>query len=122
MTRINCVPPAELHDKHLLAEYRELPRVFKLAYSAYMRGEDPATYPQEYLLGKGHVKFFYPRLWYLRKRFRLLCREMRARGFKPNYSDPVAVPPMPRSWQQDWEPTAEALALNRQRIKERKPK
>ena len=28
MTRINCIPPAELSDKHLLAEFHELPRVF----------------------------------------------------------------------------------------------
>lgn len=28
MTRINVVPVTELTDKHLLAEYRELPRIF----------------------------------------------------------------------------------------------
>ena len=28
MTRINCVPVEELTDKHLGAEYRELPRLF----------------------------------------------------------------------------------------------
>ena len=30
MTRINCVPVTELHDRHLVAEYRELPRCFAL--------------------------------------------------------------------------------------------
>ena len=34
MTRINCVPVEELHQKHLVAEYRELPRVFRLAEAA----------------------------------------------------------------------------------------
>ena len=29
MTRINVIPPAELSDQHLIAEYRELPRVLK---------------------------------------------------------------------------------------------
>lgn len=31
MTRINCVPVRELGGKHLVAEYRELPRVYALA-------------------------------------------------------------------------------------------
>jgi len=30
MTRINCAPKKELSDKHLAAEYRELPRIFGL--------------------------------------------------------------------------------------------
>lgn len=119
MTRINCVPPSELHDKHLLAEYRELPRVFKLAYAAYARGEDPATYPQEYLLGKGHVKFFYSRLWYLQRRFNEIYLEMRDRGWNPNYSTAPLLPRMPQSWLRDWKPTEAALELNRQRIIER---
>lgn len=121
MTRINCVPVRELHDKHLGAEYRELPRVFKLAYAAYQRGEDPATYPQEYVLGKGHVKFFYTRLWYLCERFEDIYLEMCNRGWNPQYSSAPELPPMPESWWQGWLPTEEALALNRQRIQDRMP-
>jgi deoxyribonuclease V len=30
MTRINLLPPSELADQHLLAEWRELPRIFGL--------------------------------------------------------------------------------------------
>lgn len=122
MTRINCAPPAELHNKHLVAEYRELPRVFKLAYAAYARGEDPATHPTEYTLGKGHVKFFYTRLWWLAVRFQLICDEMIARGFKPQYQTVPVIPRMPQSWHRGWCPTPEALAINRQRIADRKPK
>lgn len=55
MTRINCVPVEELTDKHLLAEYRELPRIFNLARAV----EDA---PTEYVLGTGHMKFFYDKL------------------------------------------------------------
>lgn len=29
MTRINVIPVSELSDQHLIAEYRELPRVLK---------------------------------------------------------------------------------------------
>lgn len=35
MTRINVVPVEELTTKHLVAEYRENPRVFALAHKAY---------------------------------------------------------------------------------------
>lgn len=122
MTRINCVPVQELHDKHLVAEYRELPRVFKLAYAAYQRGEDPATHPQEYLLGKGHVKFFYTRLWWLAERFDAIYLEMRSRGWNPQYASVPVLPRMPQSWHRGWKPTEAALALNRQRIAERMPR
>jgi hypothetical protein len=122
MTRINCVPVRELHDKHLLAEYRELPRVFKLAYAAYARGEGPAAHPAEYTLGKGHVKFFYTRLWWLAQRFDQIYLELRQRGFQPQYSTVPVVPRMPQSWHRGWCPTPEALAINRQRIQERLPK
>ena len=119
MTRINCVHPQELRDKHLLAEYRELPRVFRLACKAYQRGSDPATHPQEYVLGPGHVKFFYTRLTYLSRRFNAIYLEMRARGWHPNFDSVPALPRLPSSWWQDWSPTEAALALNRQRIKDR---
>jgi len=120
MTRINCVPPAELNDKHLLAEYRELPRVFALAAAAYDRGEDPTAYPDEYLLGKGHVKFFYARLLYLKWRHQDLVDEMLRRGWAPKYRRvPAAADHLPASWWCPWEPTADALALNRERIRQR---
>lgn len=118
MTRINCVPVAELTDAHLGAEYRELPRVFALAQAAYERGEDPTTYPQEYLLGAGHVKFFYARLGYLRERYAALAAECARRGRRVSYPD-VPVVDLPCRWKQDWQPTPAALALNRGRIAER---
>jgi hypothetical protein len=120
MTRINCVPTAELSRQHLLAEYRELPRVFALAQKAYcMRRKVLA--PEAYTLGTGHVKFFYQRLGYCRRRFHELREEMVLRGYKPKYDD-APFAPMPADWQQDWTPTDAALAINRQRILERTPK
>lgn len=116
MTRINCVPPSELHDKHLGAEYRELPRVFALSCAAYQRGEDPAAYPAEYVLGKGHVKFFYTRLGYLADRFDAIYLEMLARGWQPQFSAVPTLPRMPASWHRGWTPTPAAVALNRARI------
>ena len=123
MTRINVVPPSELTGKHLVAEYRELPRVFALARAASERNE--INPPLTYTMGKGHVKFFYDKVSYLAKRQQALVEEMKIRGYKPQYdADPArlmsAIPPHLRN---DWQPTPEALAVNRARIAERmKPK
>jgi hypothetical protein len=62
MTRVNCIPVHELTDKHAMAEYREIPRLFKLA-----RPCDDA--PTEYKMGAGHVKFFYDKLGYIWSRW-----------------------------------------------------
>lgn len=117
MTRINCVPAAELTRQHLLAEWRELPRVYTLAEQAWRR--DPRLdYPQTYRLGAGHVKFFYTRLGYLDRRFRELHAEMQARGYATSWDCPP-VANVPPSWYRGWEPDDAALALNRARIAER---
>jgi deoxyribonuclease (pyrimidine dimer) len=115
------VPVEELSDKHLGAEYRELPRVFALAQAAYLRGEDPDQYPQEYVLGPGHVKFFYNKLGYLTNRYDQIVEECVKRGRAVNFPhSPDIRDLMPTTWWQFWEPTPEALALNRQRIADRK--
>lgn len=120
MTRINCVPVAELCRQHLIAEYRELPRVFALAHNAH-GARRKVVAPEAYGLGAGHVTFFYRRLGYCRRRFDELRKEMLARGYAPKYEQPppATVPP---DWWQDWEPSQAALAINRQRILERTPK
>lgn len=121
MTRINCVPVQELTDAHLGAEYRELPRVFALAYAAHQRGElptDPRN-PTAYTLGKGHVRFFYSRLRWLEDRFLELVDECQRRGRATNFT---RIPPMiylPPEWWRDWHPTPEALSINRARIRAR---
>ncbi|MCP8895343.1 pyrimidine dimer DNA glycosylase/endonuclease V [Shinella daejeonensis] len=123
MTRINCIPVSELSGPHLVAEYRELPRVFALVRAAIARGERPddPRNPQEYRLGAGHVRFFYCRLGYLARRQVSLVQEMRARGYQPQYDNPLALlDGLPSEWCQDWTPTPQAIALNRARIAERR--
>ncbi len=121
MTRINCVPVQELTDKHLGAEYRELPRIFGLAYAAYLRGEQPddPRNPTEYTLGEGHVRFFYSRLWWCERRFLELVAECHRRGRVATYTGIPVMPRMPQSWWRDWHPTPAALAVNRARIRAR---
>lgn len=122
MTRINCIPPAELSGPHLVAEYRELPRVFALVRAAIARGESPddPRNPSEYRLGAGHVRFFYSRLGYLAQRQASLIVEMRARGYQPNFDNPESLlEGLPEQWCRDWTPTPDAIALNAARIAER---
>lgn len=124
MTRINLIEPSKLSREHLVAEYRELPRVFALALEASMRGETPTDprNPREYVLGPGHVRFFYPRCKFLANRFYALVDEMHNRGYEPTYWDvPPAYNVLSPHWCQDYTPTPEAIALNMARLRERDP-
>jgi len=118
MTRINVVPVTELTDKHLLAEYRELPRVFRAAQKWHRKGGNVDDLPDTYRLGTGHVKFFYCRLQFCYLRQRDLYAECRRRGFnvtlKPNRKQLMGN--VPSCLQRDYTPTREALRINRERI------
>lgn len=122
MTRINCIPPSDLTAQHLIAEYRELPRIFSLVKAAIERGETPddARNPKQYVLGKGHVRFFYPRLGYLIKRQRQIIEEMISRGFQPQFTNPeLLIKDIPQNWCAEWQPDELAVKLNKERISER---
>lgn len=116
MTRINCIPVAELVDKHLVAEYRELSRLAKHAKQKWDKNPNFVP-PETYRLGKGHVDFFVDKGKWLANRHIQLCDEMRLRGFTVNF--PVYPDSHPEPWQGDWEPTEEAKEINRARIRER---
>jgi deoxyribonuclease (pyrimidine dimer) len=109
MTRINCIPVSELTDKHLVAEYRELPRVSKLAR--------PTPCSATYTLGKGHVIFFYNKGAWLKHRFEQeIVPEMQRRGFVTNFT---TYREHPEGLNGDWAPDEDAMRLNRHRIHER---
>lgn len=124
MTRINCVPPEELHGKHLLAEYRELPRIFSLVRKRVEKGQSPedVDQPEQYTLGFGHVTFFYNKLGWLVDRQKSLIREMQRRGYKASqaFQNPNdLLQGIPEEWHGYWVPDQNALTVNRQRIDER---
>jgi len=117
MTRINLIPPSELSRQHLVAEYRELPRVYGLVRAAIARGEPP-TPLSRYRMGQGHVRFFYTRLGWVARRQQALIDEMLARGYRPQHTA-VDISEFPPEWCGDWEPSPEAIEISRARIKER---
>ena len=126
MTRINTVPDECLSDKHLLAEYRELPRIFTAVSKIYDNGKSlPTDIPLNYKLGAGHVKFFYNKLLWLITRYELLFGELIIRGFNIDRNMYHSI-----KWsaskllsgagqRNDWNPTPEDMYLNMARLVKR---
>lgn len=125
MTRINLVPPEELMDQHLFAEFREIKMVpMSLRRSIVARGIEGALkiVPPKFTLNTGHVSFFYNKGLYLRKRYRSLREELEKRGInfdRDSVLDPHDVLRSNIAFMGDYEPTPEALAIVRQRIAEK---
>jgi len=122
MTRINCVPPSELHKKHLVAEYHEISRVFSLVRKLLASGKDPANCgaPDVYTLGPGHVRFFYTKLAWVQNRLADLALEMEMRGINVRAELLKGVADkIPDRFFGQWEPTEDDMKVNRDRLEER---
>lgn len=121
MTRINVVPTAELTTKHLVAEYREITRLPKNLRQSLSRSKpfSMSEIPSTYVLGTGHVKFFYDKMLFLQRRFDNLVSEMLKRGYNPTYRDSSIFVPEDKKFYNNYIPTEEAMKLNRQRISDR---
>ena len=125
MTRINVVDPKELVNKHCMAEYREAPRIITEALKRIKKGIKPneLNQPNDYTLGKGHVLFFLTRIGWIVDRIVQLHDELKKRGFNLNeemYKSILSnANTVPYDWCDWYEPTDEAVSLNRQRISER---
>lgn len=117
MTRINVIDTSLLTDQHLRAELREITRIPNTIVSG--KAKLDGNYPKNYTLGTGHVKFFYPRLEWLKNRHQALLQECEKRGFKANNFWPDNVP---ERLMRDWQPTEEALKINVERVLQRFPK
>ena len=126
MTRINVVPPSELSRQHLLGELHEVLRPFGLVRKMLESGVNKWNLhkkykqPVDYTLGTGHVVFFYTRLGYIANRHKALVKECINRGYHVNQIDYNSLTDGIPDWcMQDYEPTANALLVNRIRIQER---
>jgi deoxyribonuclease (pyrimidine dimer) len=122
MTRINVVPVDELCNQHKFAEWREMPRLVGNLNKSLNR-KTPFSMdeiPPHYILGTGHVKFFYDKFEWLYKRHQELTRQLIAQGYDIQ-SDSDIFKSVDTKWFNDWTPRAEDLELNRQRIKEMMP-
>ncbi len=116
MTRINVgVKPKELVDKHLMAEHREIKRI----PNCVAKGKfDMKGQPKLFTLGTGHVKFFYDKLGYLKRRYEELYAECITRGFNVQYYGD-AWSDVPIHLMGDYTPSDIDRAIIRERISER---
>jgi len=116
MTRINAgIPVDQLSDKHLIAEHREIKRIPNMIFSGRAK---LVGIPENFILGKGHVKFFYNKLLYLKLRYEELYEECKRRGFNITYFGDAWKDSKPELMN-DWKPTKDSIKLIKQRIKER---
>ena len=121
MTRVNCVPVEELVGKHLVAEVHEivrLPTNLRQSLSRKSKPFDLKEIPEKYTLGTGHVKFFFNKFGYLKKRFEQLIAEMDRRGYKAKFRD-SSIFDVDSKWMGEYSPTPEEIEINRQRISDR---
>lgn len=127
MTRINLVDPSVLSSKHLMAEYRELPRIFTAVRKLIAQGKKPSdvNIPEKYVLGTGHVKFFYDKLNWLFDRYWALYYELEYREFKLNkglffsVTDGVTELRSTSFWYSNYNPSPEEVYLNMARLVKR---
>lgn len=121
MTRINLVPVQDLTDQHLMREYQELPRILGNVRKGIAAGKTPKNYkiPGEYVLGTGHMTFFYDKLEFLRKRQDELIKELLNRSYNIQFVDGLDLSEFPDYWCNDYEPTVKAIELSRSRIFEK---
>ena len=123
MTRINCVPVTELCNKHLFAEWRELPRIRSYLNKSLKKDVMKTLLcevPPRHVLGSGHVKFFYNKLHWILNRYDELTTELLQRGYniEPRRLEINA----PLQFWNDWKPNGQDMKTNRERIKDRLPK
>lgn len=121
MTRINCVPPEELVDKHLFAEWREMPRLVGNLHKSLNRKKPfcESEIPPKYVLGEGHVKFFYNKFKWLHKRHAIITKLLLEKDYKLSNTDSAIFAQVPPIYYKDWEPNAADMELNRGRIRDR---
>ena len=125
MTRVNLVPPKELMDQHLLAEWRELkmvPASLRRSLRTQSAGTVLAKIPPEFTLGRGHVTFFYDKLSYLYCRYQYLVEELLARGFNLEYAGDFwrFIEDLPDEFTDKiWIPSSKDIEISRNRIQER---
>ena len=114
MTRINvAILPSELNTKMLIAEHREIKRIpnciKKGRYN--LKGQ-----PEQFTLGTGHVKFFYDKLSYLKRRYECIYSECVKRGYNVTYYGDC-FKELPPELCNDYRPTLRDRKLLVERIK-----
>lgn len=120
------VEPKELTRQHLIAELRELPRIFTMVKNWRSQGVNYYNFkrvkkqPQEYTLGTGHMVYFGDKLAWLADRYEALCDEWRSRGYNiQQVSRKDLIEGIDTKFLGGYTVTQQALEINRKRINDR---
>lgn len=117
MTRINsAINPKHLTDQHLIAELRELPRIFTLVQKRIDSNKEFNDIPTVFTLGSGHCKFFYDKLNFLAIRYISLLAEYESRFDKSWKYLTVHIPKYNHNIYKDHTPTIEESNLLIERL------
>lgn len=122
MSRINLIPPKDLYDQHLMAEFREIRHIGKALQRSLNRKKTPFNkneIPKKFKLNKGHVKFFYNKGYFLHKRFIEIKQELLNRNFNINKNTKFNNQDFPKDFYNDWSPTKEEIKISMCRINKR---
>ncbi|UNI73057.1 endonuclease [Escherichia phage CLB_P2] len=121
MTRINLTLVSELADQHLMAEYRELPRVFGAVRKHVANGKRVCDFKisPTFILGTGHVTFFYDKLEFLCKRQIELIAECLKRGFNIKDTTVQDISDIPQEFRGDYVPHEASIAISQARLDEK---
>lgn len=117
MTRINLINPRELTDQHLVAEYRELPRIFWIVKKKLLENKEIKVW-KEYKMWRGHVIFFYDKLGFLEKRYYEIVKECKKRWFNISFSE-LDLSDIPKNYKKDFFPTKQDINISFSRIKDK---
>jgi len=126
MTRINLVPPAYLMDQHCFAEWREIkmiPKSLRRSLVAVPSAKHLLPkIPKEFTLNKGHVFFFYDKGAYLSERYSQLTTSLLRRNYdldlSHGFDDEGIFTSLDRRFSRGYIPTAAALSIIKQRLRE----
>lgn len=123
MTRINLIDVSIMTDQHLLAEYRELPRIVNDWKKRYGDSKFYKAIPNKFCLGQGHVKFFRNKIKFLIQQYRLIVDELLKRNFSIKQTsivdNEVAHLLTIDINQITWKPSVEDITISQQRITEK---
>lgn len=115
LTRVDIVPVEYLTNRHLLSNHREIKRIPNCIKKGRFSLKGA---PDTYTMGEGHVKFFYDKLKWLKKRYISLYDECIVRGLNvTDFSE--AFSNLPKELYNDWTPCFDDYVTNQVRISER---
>lgn len=118
MTRINLLSVKDLSNQHLIAEWRELPRIFTLVKTKLNKNQEIKPW-EKYKMWTGHVKFFYDKLLFLQKRHKELTQELLYRKFNISNKNEISLDEFPKYLCNDYKPSDDDIEVSKTRIEQK---